>query len=62
MFTFCIFSPSSKVGEKRVQEESGDLLGLKDKGARNPHAQDLLKEMESWEDGAVENDGFLLFL
>lgn len=51
-----------KAGDKRAQEESGELLGLKDKNIPNPYVQELLEEMESWESGTVERDGYLLFL
>ncbi|KAI5478692.1 hypothetical protein MNV49_004719 [Pseudohyphozyma bogoriensis] len=49
-------------GEKRAQEENGELLGPKDKNVRNPYAQQLLNEMATYEEGVVENDGWLLFL
>ncbi|BGP19250.1 hypothetical protein JCM10213_007015 [Rhodosporidiobolus nylandii] len=49
-------------GEKRVQEEQGELLGPKDKPLANPYAQELLSEMDGWEAGFVEGDGYLLYL
>ncbi|ORY50685.1 hypothetical protein BCR35DRAFT_327247 [Leucosporidium creatinivorum] len=49
-------------GEKRAQEENGELLGVKDKGVPNPFAQELLSEMATWEPGFIERDGWLLFL
>lgn len=52
----------SQAGEKRAQEENGELLGVKDKGVPNPFAQELLTEMATWEPGFIERDGWLLFL
>ncbi|SCV73471.1 BQ2448_7397 [Microbotryum intermedium] len=49
-------------GEKRAQEESGDLLGVKDRGTANPFAQELLAEMAEWEPRTVEHDPWLLYL
>ncbi|KDE09842.1 hypothetical protein MVLG_00240 [Microbotryum lychnidis-dioicae p1A1 Lamole] len=49
-------------GEKRAQEESGDLLGVKDRGIANPFAQELLAEMAEWEPGTVDHDPWLLYL
>ncbi|KAM0747566.1 TPR-like protein [Meredithblackwellia eburnea MCA 4105] len=49
-------------GQKRVQEEGGEILGVKDKGVPNPHSVELLADMEAWEAGAVANDGWLLFM
>ena len=53
---------TTKAGEKRAQEESGELLGVKDKGVPNAYTQELLAEMASWEPGFVERDGYLLYL
>lgn len=51
-----------QAGEKRAQEESGELLGVKDKGVPNPYTQELLAEMASWEPHFVERNGYLLYL
>ncbi|BGP50870.1 Anaphase-promoting complex subunit 8 [Rhodotorula kratochvilovae] len=49
-------------GEKRLQEEAGELLGVKDRPQPNPFTQELLEEMAGWESGFLENDGWLLYL
>ncbi|GAA6010860.1 hypothetical protein JCM10207_003963 [Rhodosporidiobolus poonsookiae] len=49
-------------GEKRLQEEAGELLGPKDRPQPNPFTQDLLDDMASWEAGFVDGDGYLLYL
>lgn len=35
---------------------------MKDKGAVNPFAQELLDEMDTWGEEVVDTDGFLLYL
>ncbi|KAL8280147.1 hypothetical protein RQP46_007477 [Phenoliferia psychrophenolica] len=49
-------------GDKKAQEENGDLLGVKDKGVANPYSSEILADMDSWGPGFVERDGWLLFL
>lgn len=54
-------------GEKRKQEQAGELLGPRDvaRGAAsaNPFAEELLREVEAWDkEGIVAQDGFLLYL
>ncbi|BGP26936.1 cell division control protein 23 [Rhodotorula toruloides] len=49
-------------GEKRTQEEAGELLGVKDRPRPNPFTQELLDEMATWEEGFVNSDGHLLYL
>ncbi|KPV73847.1 uncharacterized protein RHOBADRAFT_54441 [Rhodotorula graminis WP1] len=49
-------------GEKRLQEEAGELLGVKDRPQPNPFTQELLEDMASWEPGFLESDGWLLYL
>ncbi|PRQ75797.1 hypothetical protein AAT19DRAFT_12819 [Rhodotorula toruloides] len=49
-------------GEKRIQDEAGELLGVKDRPRPNPFTQELLDEMASWEEGFVNCDGYLLYL
>ncbi|GAA6050389.1 hypothetical protein JCM3770_004013 [Rhodotorula araucariae] len=49
-------------GEKRLQEEAGELLGVKDRPQANRFTQELLEEMAGWELGFLENDGWLLYL
>ncbi|BGP34605.1 Anaphase-promoting complex subunit 8 [Rhodotorula toruloides] len=49
-------------GEKRIQEEAGELLGVKDRPRPNPYTQELLDEMAGWEEGLVNRDGYLLYL
>lgn len=51
-----------QAGEKSALESSGDLLSSKDKGVPNPFAQEILNEMSTWEEGCIDNDGYLLFL
>lgn len=54
--------PRTQAGEKRLQEEAGELLGPKDRPQPNPYTQELLDEMASWEAHFLENDGWLLYL
>ncbi|GAA5971241.1 hypothetical protein JCM8115_005814 [Rhodotorula mucilaginosa] len=49
-------------GEKRVQEEAGELLGVKDRPRPNPYTQELLDELASYEPGFIDQDGWLLYL
>ncbi|KAK4694200.1 anaphase-promoting complex subunit 8, partial [Phenoliferia sp. Uapishka_3] len=49
-------------GDKKAQEENGDLLGVKDKGVLNPYSTSILTEMDGWEPGFIQSDGYLLFL
>ncbi|GAA5853861.1 hypothetical protein JCM8547_007477 [Rhodosporidiobolus lusitaniae] len=49
-------------GEKRLQEDAGELLGVKDRPTPNPYTQELLEEMAGWEKGFIEQDGYLLYL
>lgn len=37
-------------------------LSESDKNQLNPFTKELLEDMESWEEGVVQNDGWLLFL
>lgn len=60
--TIALTHSNTQAGEKRAQEESGELLGVKDKGLPNAYTQELLAEMASWEAGFVERDGYLLYL
>ncbi|GAA5985287.1 hypothetical protein JCM10908_002605 [Rhodotorula pacifica] len=49
-------------GEKRIQEEAGELLGVKDRPKPNPYTQELLDELASYEPGFIDSDGWLLYL
>ncbi|GAA5953750.1 hypothetical protein JCM3765_006957 [Sporobolomyces pararoseus] len=50
-------------GEKRSIEEAGEPLGQKDlKPIQNCYSREILKEMENWEQGFVNCDGYLLYL
>lgn len=51
-----------QAGEKRLQEEAGDLLGAKDRPRQNVYTQELLEEFAAYEPGCLDNDGFLLYL
>lgn len=53
---------SRQAGEKRMQEEAGELLGVKDRPKQNPFTQELLDELASYEPGFVDSDGYLLYL
>lgn len=45
-----------------MNEDNGTALGTTDKGALNPYTVELLADMDSWEEGLVERDGWLLYL
>ncbi|GAA5991040.1 hypothetical protein JCM11641_006599 [Rhodosporidiobolus odoratus] len=49
-------------GEKRSQEDQGELLGPKDRPRPNPYTNELLEEMALWEAGFIDADGYLLYL
>ncbi|GAA5878407.1 hypothetical protein JCM3774_002827 [Rhodotorula dairenensis] len=49
-------------GEKRIQEEAGELLGVQDRPKPNAYTQELLDELASYEPGFVDHDGWLLYL
>ncbi|KAK4048976.1 Anaphase-promoting complex subunit 8 [Microbotryomycetes sp. JL221] len=49
-------------GEKRAQEEDGQLLGTKDKHRPNSFAVELLHEMESWPEPQWYSDGWWMYL
>lgn len=45
-----------------MQEEAGELLGVKDRPKQNSFTQELLDELASYEPGFVDSDGYLLYL
>lgn len=54
-------------GEKRKQEQAGELLGPRDVSvgatSANPFAQEILEDIAVWDaEGCVAQDGFLLYL
>ncbi|KAM0791842.1 hypothetical protein ACM66B_004099 [Microbotryomycetes sp. NB124-2] len=49
-------------GEKRSQEQDGQLLGPKDKHHPNPYALEVLEDMHSWDEWNWYDDGWWLYL
>ncbi|GJN93627.1 hypothetical protein Rhopal_006684-T1 [Rhodotorula paludigena] len=49
-------------GEKRLQEEAGELLGVKDRPQINPYTQELIDEIASFGEADVVNDAWLLYM